>query len=152
MALHPDPKTRIKISRQERMARVLAILVLFLLGSSNATTTHKFTGIAGGITDCSTRVGREERIAMEMAVHDSNNLTGNKLVLNLRDLSGNSARTSSFAIDLIKNQQVQAIVGALTWQEATVIAAMDDITSKVPIISLAMPAIITSAMRHKCYL
>lgn len=40
------------------------------------------------------------------------------------------------AIDLIQNQKLRAIVGALTWQEAKLVAEMDNMTNEVPIISL----------------
>ncbi|KAK9284339.1 hypothetical protein L1049_023510 [Liquidambar formosana] len=77
------------------MACFLVTVLFLLVISSNASATHELFGSIGGVTDCTTREGREERIAMELAAHDFHNLTGCKLVLNLRDLSGNPARAVS---------------------------------------------------------
>lgn len=81
---------------------VIFLVILLLVPSSNAMAferedenvinSSKVIGCIGGITDCSARVGREEKIAMEIAIDDFYNLTGHKLALELRDLSGNSAQ------------------------------------------------------------
>lgn len=70
------------------------ILVSVLSSSSMAVEGYDHPvslgviGTIGVITDSSSRAGREEKIAMEIAVDDFYNLTGNKLALELRDLSG----------------------------------------------------------------
>ncbi|XP_057968310.1 glutamate receptor 3.2-like isoform X2 [Malania oleifera] len=141
------------------MASALAIslLSLLLLRPSNASTptsvngkrrptTCNFIGSVGGVVDCSTRVGREEKVAMELAVEDFCTSTGYGLALKLRDLSGKTAGTVSAVFDLIKHQQVQAVVGTLTTQEAAVVAEMDETNSRVPLISLDTASITPSVM------
>ncbi|KAL6524741.1 hypothetical protein OROMI_030334 [Orobanche minor] len=49
-------------------------------------------GRIGGIIDGRSRVGKEEKIAMEIAADDFRNITGYSLTLQLTDLSGHSAR------------------------------------------------------------
>ncbi|KAJ0096454.1 hypothetical protein Patl1_28699 [Pistacia atlantica] len=98
-------------------------------------------GTIGVITDSSSRAGREEKIAMEIAVDDFYNLTGNKLALELRDLSGVPANAILHTIDLMKNRRVHAIVGTLTWQEAALVNEMENPGETVPIVSLGTAAI-----------
>ncbi|KDP31932.1 hypothetical protein JCGZ_12393 [Jatropha curcas] len=77
---------------------------------------------------------------MEIAVQDFYSLTGHNLSLHIVDLSGNSAKAVFAAIELVKDQKVQAIAGALTWQEAAIVAEMDEINKEVPVISLTQPS------------
>ena len=52
-------------------------------------------GSIGGVIDKSSHVGKELKIAMEMAVHDFRRSTCSKLVLHLRDSNGNSAHAET---------------------------------------------------------
>ncbi|KAL6524742.1 hypothetical protein OROMI_030335 [Orobanche minor] len=45
----------------------------------------------------------------------------------------------NIASKLIKDQQVEAIVGSLSWQDAALLAEMNDNSSEIPIISLLAP-------------
>ncbi|XP_065875130.1 glutamate receptor 2.8-like [Euphorbia lathyris] len=125
------------------MACLVAFLISILVFSANFTFSdgvhmknhegnNSITNI-GGVVDSSSRVGREEKIAMDIAAQDFYNSTGNNLSLHTLDLSMNSAPPAFAASNFIQDQKLQAIVGALTWQEAVLVAE----TKKVPILSLA---------------
>lgn len=88
------------------MSRVLwyFLLLLRLVGSKaeadeggdGCPLTHQMRNI-GGVIDYSSRVGKEQKIAMEMALEDfsrSSNCS-KQLLLLLEDSQGNSARAAS---------------------------------------------------------
>lgn len=94
------------------MARVLYFfLLLLLLVASNVKAseredecplTHQITWNIGAVTDYNSRVGKEQKIAMEMAVQDfhrhrhRHRLTcSSKLVLHFNDSHGNSPQATS---------------------------------------------------------
>lgn len=60
------------------------LLLFFFPSSSNATSAQdEFNGTIGAILDPSSRAGKEEKIAMEMALQDFNASTGLGLLLNV---------------------------------------------------------------------
>ncbi|KAF8406315.1 hypothetical protein HHK36_008401 [Tetracentron sinense] len=147
-------------------SHVLYLFLVFLLlsrtkstattdGATEPPTTQQvIIGTIGAIVDYSSRMGKEQKTAMEMAVQDFYDSTGYKMVLHLRDSYGHSARAASAgkvlspshfmlnaAMDLIGNRHVQAIVGTLTWQDAALVAEMDKTIKEVPIISVAAASI-----------
>lgn len=61
----------------------------------NCTKSHPLIGSIGGIVDLGSRVGKEQKIAVEIAINDSNKSTCSKLALPVRDSSGSSARAAS---------------------------------------------------------
>ncbi|KAL5727817.1 hypothetical protein ACHQM5_000964 [Ranunculus cassubicifolius] len=77
---------------------------------------------------------------MEIAVQDFNNVSGsgntNKLLLYVSASAGQPQQASTAADDLIKQKQVQAIVGLKTWFEAASVAAVAN-KAEVPILSFA---------------
>ncbi|KAF8410065.1 hypothetical protein HHK36_002587 [Tetracentron sinense] len=115
-------------------------------GREDGAATHQFVGTIGAVVDYSSRVGKEQKTAMEIAAQDFYGSTGSKLLLYVRDSYGDSARATSAAIDLINNKRVEAIMGTLTRQEAALVPQM---AKEVPIISLAeaafTPTIISAA-------
>ncbi|KAL5558844.1 hypothetical protein UlMin_035055 [Ulmus minor] len=94
----------------------------------------------GGVIDLTCRVGKEQKIAMEMALEDIYNSTCDKLDLHLKDSQGKPARAAATAIDLIRNKKVGAVVGTLTIQEASLVSEISK-TRNFPFISLISPAI-----------
>ncbi|PHU20802.1 hypothetical protein BC332_11953 [Capsicum chinense] len=99
----------------------------------------------GAIIDPTTRVGKEQKVAMEMAVDDFNaqNSKCSELVLNFAYSHGPAA---SLATYLANKKQVHAILGPLTHQEAALFSDFDDEAYKgIPIISLS-PAATYSTM------
>ncbi|KAF8410064.1 hypothetical protein HHK36_002586 [Tetracentron sinense] len=135
------------------MYGVLLPFFMVLLHQSKAIANEgredQFVGTIGGLVDYSSRVGKEEKTAMQMAAKDFYSSTGSQLLLHLRDSYGDSAPAISTAIDLIDNQRVEAIIGTLRRQEAALVNQIAKTTNnkKVPIISLAAAAIPPTAAR-----
>ncbi|KAF9589315.1 hypothetical protein IFM89_022642 [Coptis chinensis] len=96
----------------------------------------------GAIIDVNSRIGKEENISMEIAIQNFNKASGNKktLVLHVSDSGGNPLQASTAAENLIKQKQVQAIIGMETWQEAALVAEVSK-RIRVPILSFAAPSI-----------
>nr|XP_004292814.2 PREDICTED: glutamate receptor 2.9-like isoform X1 [Fragaria vesca subsp. vesca]XP_011458929.1 PREDICTED: glutamate receptor 2.9-like isoform X1 [Fragaria vesca subsp. vesca]XP_011458930.1 PREDICTED: glutamate receptor 2.9-like isoform X1 [Fragaria vesca subsp. vesca] len=123
------------------------LLVLLLLVSSSLangrgdnTQQHRVATI-GAVVDFTSRVGKEQRIAMDLAIQDllhSNCLTVN---LDLRDSQGNSAKSTSAAINLLNDKKVEVIIGTLTMQEAAVVSEIEIRKANFTILSLTSTAI-----------
>ncbi|CAL8996363.1 unnamed protein product [Prunus brigantina] len=120
------------------------LVLLLLVGSAKASgrgnkcqiTQQKIAGI-GVVIDYSSRVGKEKKIAMKMAIQDLFHSTCARLDLHLKDSQGNSAGAIAGAINLLNSKQVVAIIGTLTMQEAAIVSEIDHNTTKMfPIISL----------------
>ncbi|KAL5558849.1 hypothetical protein UlMin_035060 [Ulmus minor] len=92
----------------------------------------------GGVINLKSRMGKEQKIAMEMALEDISGSTCAKLDLHLKDSQANPARAAASAIDLIRSKQVEVLVGTLTLQEA---ALVPETYSKFPFVSLTSAAI-----------
>lgn len=51
-------------------------------------TNGRVKGVIGAIVNNSSRIGKEEQVAMEMAVHDFNSYTNQTLVIHIRNSQG----------------------------------------------------------------
>ncbi|KAA8523964.1 hypothetical protein F0562_010605 [Nyssa sinensis] len=102
----------------------------------NKMEINHMNGIIGAIVDNSSRIGKEARVAMEMAIDDFNNKANQSLVLQIRNSQGDPVGAVLAARDLINTQQVQAILGPHTWEESALIADVGS-QAHVPILSLA---------------
>ncbi|XP_027090927.1 glutamate receptor 2.7-like [Coffea arabica] len=130
------------------------VIIIFFLGffatlilESKATADEKsiqycpvnqraVMGSVGGIFDQSSRVGKEQAIAVEMAVHDFNRWSHcSNLALHSQDSKGNSARAVSAVTELVNKKQAQVIIGQLTLQEATLLWDFDKVAKDIPVIS-----------------
>ncbi|PON65079.1 Ionotropic glutamate receptor [Parasponia andersonii] len=119
-----------------------------------STTKRAVAVRIGGVVDYgTTRIGKEQKVAMEMAIQDSmiSNLDSSstttcsqlQLDWHLKDSRGNPARTAAAAIDLIRNEKVQALIGTLTLQDVALVSGTDNMntTKNLPlIVSLNSPA------------
>ncbi|KAF9666602.1 hypothetical protein SADUNF_Sadunf16G0245800 [Salix dunnii] len=112
---------------------LFAITFLFMLKKTAADGEGI---IIGAIIDMSSRIGKEQRAAMEIAMEDFNGTGNQTLVLHIKDSQRDPVRAALAAMDLINNQQVQAILGPQTWEEALSVAETSSQT-QVPILSLA---------------
>ncbi|KAH8488050.1 hypothetical protein H0E87_023934 [Populus deltoides] len=76
-------------------------------------------GNIGGVIDYRySRVGKEQKVAMEMAVEDfARSSCSKQLVLQLEDSRGDSAGAASSTVELIDSKQVQAFIGTMSAQE-----------------------------------
>lgn len=73
------------------MPQAFSILLLLLLGAISSQckyTKPQFKGTIGAIIDSTSRAGKQEKIAIEMAVEDFFNSTGHKPLLHVRDSQG----------------------------------------------------------------
>ncbi|CAL8150958.1 unnamed protein product [Prunus armeniaca] len=119
------------------MAFVLLLKqILIVYGISDTTTDDGFIGILGAIVDNSSRIGKEESIAMQIAVEDFINTSNQRLDLKIRNSQGDPLQAALAARSLINTYQVQAILGPQTWEEVSLVAEIGS-KSHIPIMSLA---------------
>ncbi|XP_017423557.2 glutamate receptor 2.8 [Vigna angularis] len=96
----------------------------------------KIKGTIGVITDNNSRNGKEEIVAVKMAMQDFYHSSNQSFDLQIRDSHGDPLQAALAARDLIDTQKVKAIIGPDTWKETTLVA---DICSQnmTPVLSLA---------------
>ncbi|XP_052177247.1 glutamate receptor 2.8-like [Diospyros lotus] len=103
----------------------------------NVTETNRVLGgSVGAILDYSSRIGKEEKVAMEMAREDFYSRTNRSIILQLENSHGDPIQAALAATHLINTQNVEAILGPRTWEEASLVAEIGSI-SHVPILSFA---------------
>ncbi|KAJ7014433.1 glutamate receptor 2.7-like [Populus alba x Populus x berolinensis] len=119
----------------------LILLLTSGTGADQSTKTQaifeRSTGI-GAIVDTSSRIGKEEIVAMEVAKEDFYGF-GNLIFLLINDSQKDTIHAALEAKDLIDTRQVQAIVGPQTWEEVSLVAEIARET-QVPILSFAETA------------
>ncbi|XP_071922824.1 glutamate receptor 2.7-like [Coffea arabica] len=99
---------------------------------------HHEIGSIGVVVDQSSRVGKEQKIGVEMAVHDFNRESHcSKVDLHIQDSQGNSARAASAVTEIVNKKQARVIIGSLTLQEAALLWVLDKVPKHIPIISTA---------------
>ncbi|XP_041028023.1 glutamate receptor 2.7-like [Juglans microcarpa x Juglans regia] len=110
------------------------VLFFLLIVSNGAETKTKVTGI-GMIIDPNTRIGKEEKVAMEIAAQNYNSHSKTHEV-SLSQLSVTSAAAEEIVREIKK---FEVIIGIHTWQEAARVAIVGG-QAHVPLISFAAPA------------
>ncbi|XP_038885765.1 glutamate receptor 2.1-like [Benincasa hispida] len=116
------------------------VLVVVNLDEANAIRCRDIIEI-GVVTDQSSRIGRQQKIAIEMALQTFHFSTSfPKLKLFHKDSNGNSARAMTSALDLISNNKVSTILGAFTLQEMQIMSEINTNFIDIPIISLPIAA------------
>ncbi|XP_022961657.1 glutamate receptor 2.1-like isoform X2 [Cucurbita moschata] len=114
---------------------------LFLLLQVKMEEGKAINSHVGGVTDQSSRIGRQHKIAMEMALHSFPFSTSfPKLKLLHNDSNGNSARAMTSALDLISRKEVRAILGGFTFQEMQFIFEINKTSVDIATISLPVAA------------
>ncbi|XP_050223519.1 glutamate receptor 2.7-like [Mercurialis annua] len=95
----------------------------------------------GGIIEVNSRMGREEKIAMELAVLNFNNHSKYyNLSLHIQDHQAHPLKSVLAAETLIKEKSVKAIIGMERWNEASLVAEIGN-QAQIPILSFSRPAI-----------
>ncbi|KAK1382200.1 Glutamate receptor [Heracleum sosnowskyi] len=116
-------------------------LVILSYGSSAAAASGKSTTSIGVVIDEDSRVGKEQKIAMKIAVQNLNNSTNHKLTIHFQNVSaGNPFQAAIAADQLIKVEKVQVLIGSQAWQEAAIVADVGN-RAQVPVISLAASSV-----------
>ncbi|KAD2394451.1 hypothetical protein E3N88_41428 [Mikania micrantha] len=84
--------------------------------------------------DMTSRVGKEARVAMEIAMDDFNTKTNKNLTLHARNSHGSTVQAIHDATDLINTHKVDAILGLQTLEE---VVSVGEIVSKAQIPTLS---------------
>ncbi|KAL2496452.1 Glutamate receptor 2.7 [Forsythia ovata] len=93
--------------------------------------------VIGAISDCNTRVGKEERVAMYMAIQDFNmQQNQTSILLRLKCSQRNPLQSALAARHLINKNKVQVILGPRSWEETSTVAEVSE-HYDVPILSFA---------------
>ncbi|KAM5586186.1 glutamate receptor 2.8-like [Rosa sericea] len=90
----------------------------------------------GAVIDNSSRIGKEQRVAMEMAMEDFCANNNQRLVLQIKHSQRDPMQAALAARDLINRQKVQAILGPHTWEETSLVAGVGS-ENHIPIVSFS---------------
>ncbi|XP_038897242.1 glutamate receptor 2.8-like [Benincasa hispida] len=93
-------------------------------------------GKIGAIVDKSSRIGKEESLAMLMAIEDFNKINDQNFSFVIRDFKSDPNQAALAAEDLISMQQVQVLIGPQTWEAVSVVAKVGS-EYQIPVLSLA---------------
>ncbi|KAF5478608.1 hypothetical protein F2P56_005151 [Juglans regia] len=100
-------------------------------------TEHHVRGSIGAIVDDSNRAGKEQKVAMEMAIKDFYDRTNQSFDLHMKICRGEQPYQEALAAwDLINKQEVQAIISPGTWEGASLVAEIGN-QAKIPVLSIA---------------
>ncbi|XP_075488672.1 glutamate receptor 2.8-like isoform X2 [Primulina tabacum] len=94
------------------------------------------TAMLGAIVDCSTRVGKEEIVAMEMAIEDLYKQKEERFTLRVKCSGGDPMQAAQAARHLVKKNHAQAILGPNSWEESYAVAKISE-QFNVPILSFS---------------
>ncbi|KAL4275020.1 hypothetical protein HN51_057902 [Arachis hypogaea] len=121
----------------------LFFFLVFIMNANSHEVKNEGNKVisVGVIMDANSRVGKEQRVAMEIAAQTYNNTSKNyKLSLHFHNSTMDPISDTNLAEEMIRMQKVQVILGFHRWPEAALIAEIGS-RFQVPIISYAEPSI-----------
>ncbi|XP_023535728.1 glutamate receptor 2.8-like isoform X1 [Cucurbita pepo subsp. pepo] len=104
--------------------------------TAGSTMVDGKQGRIGAIVDMSSRIGKEEILAMQMAIEDFNSLSNRNFSLVVRDSRSDPNLAALAAKDLISMQRVQVLIGPQTWEVASVVSEVGN-EEQIPVLALA---------------
>ncbi|KAL8043589.1 hypothetical protein ABFX02_09G128008 [Erythranthe guttata] len=116
----------------------LSLLISLSLSSCNAQTNNTIFRV-GVILDADSLVGRIGNTSLSLALSDFYSINSNystRIVLHTRDSKGRVTDAAASALNLLKEVQVDAIIGPQRSTQAEFVIGLGD-TAKVPIISFS---------------
>ncbi|TQE01048.1 hypothetical protein C1H46_013325 [Malus baccata] len=129
--------------------RLIIYFLTILSYGVEAGSSTNVTNI-GAVINVSSRIGKEQKTAMEIAAESFNNRSKtHKLILHFRDSGRDPFLAASAAEELIKEKNVEVIVGMETWQEAAQVADLVGNKAQIPVISFAAPSITPPLMQRR---
>ncbi|XP_062001244.1 glutamate receptor 2.1-like [Rosa rugosa] len=134
---------------------ILSIFVFFLSSRNGLLMAQNKTipVNVGVVLDLNTQDGKIWLSCIQMAISDfyaSHAYYNTRLVLNIRDSKQNVVHAANAALDLIKNAQVQAILGPVTSMQASFIISLAD-QAHVPIISFSATSPSLASLRSSYF-
>ncbi|KAJ4726395.1 Glutamate receptor [Melia azedarach] len=116
----------------------VALVLIFTpkVAAADPENKKQVKGIVGAIVNNSSRIGKEQRIAMEMACEDFNRSSNESLILYIRNSRREPMHAALAAMDLVDSQKVEAILGPQTWEETLSVAEIAS-NKEIPLLSFA---------------
>ncbi|CAL1388436.1 unnamed protein product [Linum trigynum] len=129
---------------------LIAVFYLFLCrGTAGGSSNSRSAVGIGAILDVGSRVGREEKTAIEIALHNFNTKSSNtrhNFSVYFRDPQSDPLKAAYAAEGLIKTQKVEAIVGMHTWAESAMVGEVGS-RAQIPLLSLS-PSSISAPLKQ----